>query len=61
MEWLKGTIICNVQQNRVAQFFRPMGLQDLLVSIGFLSFLFGLGPLFRGLRTNLRLSTSKIA
>jgi hypothetical protein len=41
-----------LQQNRVAQFFRPMGLLDLLVSIGFLSFLFGLGPLFKGLGTN---------
>ncbi len=54
-------IICNVQQNRVAQFFRPMGLLDLLVWIGFLSFPLGLGPLFKGLRTNLKLSTNKIA
>jgi hypothetical protein len=61
MEMVERTIICNVQQNRVAQFFRPMGLLDLLVSIGFLSFLFGLRPSFKGLGTNLKLLTNKIA
>jgi hypothetical protein len=61
MEMVEGDQYVNVQHNRVAQFFRPMGLLDLLVRINFLSFLFGLGPSFKGLGTNVKLSTNKIA